>query len=168
MLDLETLGNRPGAIIASIGAVKFGGGIIHDQFYARIDVRSAERAGLCCDADTVLWWMGKDDAARQELRKGGRDIHDVLQELAEWAGVDAAVWGNSATFDNVLLADAYRVCGMEPFWHHSGDRCYRTIRNTIPGIAPLYPTFLTGETPHNALDDARAQARHLMEMLPNL
>jgi len=33
MLDIETLGTRPGSVITSIGAVKFGGGEITSDFY---------------------------------------------------------------------------------------------------------------------------------------
>ena len=33
MLDLETLGNKPGSVIVAIGAVKFGNDEILDRFY---------------------------------------------------------------------------------------------------------------------------------------
>jgi DNA polymerase III epsilon subunit-like protein len=35
MLDLETLGQKPGSVIVAIGVVKFGNGKIIDSFYGR-------------------------------------------------------------------------------------------------------------------------------------
>ena len=45
MLDLETLGNKPGSVIVAIGAVKFGGGEIIDSFYERVDAESCVNLG---------------------------------------------------------------------------------------------------------------------------
>ena len=49
MLDLETLGNKPGSVIASIGAVKFGDGKIIDKFYRTINMQSCVRIGIALD-----------------------------------------------------------------------------------------------------------------------
>lgn len=157
MLDLETLGVRPNAAVFAIGAVKFGGGCLGDEFYARIDVEDAVRAGLVMDVSTVRWWMRQGEEARGEL-ESGEPLCVVLVRFAEWLGTDARVWGNGANFDQVILREAYRaaeiVCPLDPFL----DRCYRTLKNLRRDVRK---PSLQG-TAHNALDDAKAQAVHAM------
>jgi len=161
MLDLETLGQKPGSVIVAIGAVQFGGGKITSEFYRRITATSAVRVGLRIDAETVLWWLKQSDAARAEITQPGEAIARVLMDFTTWLGAaEAEVWGNGAGFDNVLLAAAYDACGLKPPWNFWNDRCYRTMKNLR--LVDLPPQ--TG-TAHNALDDARYQAQHLMKIL---
>ena len=71
------------------------------------------------------------------------------------------VWGNGATFDNVILRRAFDDCAIEapwPFWH---DRDLRTILG-------LYPEAKAREfegVKHHALHDARHEARMLIDAL---
>jgi inhibitor of KinA sporulation pathway (predicted exonuclease) len=74
--------------------------------------------------------------------------------------VGALVWGNGADFDNPILAAAYRATGISQGWKPYNGRCYRTIKN----LAPQVRLVRTG-THHNALDDARAQAQHLLDIV---
>lgn len=172
MLDLETLGTAPGSAILAIGAVKFGGGQILADFYRRIDLKNCiASAGLTMDPSTVLWWLQQAEGPRLEIVKPGELLVDVLFGFSEWALTaqhpemegEPEVWGNGASFDNVLLSVAYERMLMRRPWKYSNDRCYRTVKNLYPEI----PLPRTG-THHNALDDARSQAMHLMAMLPNL
>lgn len=161
MLDLETLGQTPGSVIVAIGAVKFGGGEILGDFYLRVDAQSCVDAGLWLDVSTVLWWFKQGDAARLELTRPGTPLHSALERFTEWVGEgDAEVWGNGASFDNALLTAAYDAARMRRPWTNFNDRCYRTVKAMFPDI----PLARAG-THHNALDDARSQAVHLMELL---
>jgi exodeoxyribonuclease VIII len=161
MLDLETLGNKPGSVIVAIGAVKFGNGEILDSFYERVDAESCIAAGLKLDVSTVLWWLTQNEAARLEITKPGQLLTAVLIRFAAWVGdKDAEVWGNGAAFDNALLAAAYDATAMPRPWKFSNDRCYRTAKNLRLDV----PLARSG-THHNALDDAESQARHLMLIL---
>lgn len=165
MLDIETLGQRPGSIIVAIGAVKFDARNCIDQFYERIDPQSARSCGLTMDVPTVLWWMEQSDAARKELTAGGLPLDLVLGRFAHWIGEPAKVemWGNGSNFDNVLLRAAYEYLGKEAPWRWWNDRCYRTLKTMFREV----PYQATG-TKHNALDDARSQALHLMEILKRM
>lgn len=164
MLDLETLGNKPGAVIVAIGAVKFGGGEILDEFYRRIDPQSCVASGLAMDVSTVLWWLKQSDAARLEIVEPGELLGQALLDFRRWLDTqDAEIWGNGAAFDNVLLAAAYDAAGITVPWKFWNDRCYRTIKNLHHEV----PLPREG-THHHALDDARSQARHLMAILPTL
>jgi hypothetical protein len=161
MLDIETLGTRPGSVIVSIGAVKFGGGEILGEFYERIDMQSAMDIGLTVDASTIAWWLKQGDAARAELTKPAKPIFHALESFAVWVkDREAEVWGNGVGFDNVLLSTAYAHAQIPQPWVHWNDRCYRTMK----GLHPQIPMERTG-THHHALDDARAQAVHLMKIL---
>lgn len=161
MLDLETLGNKPGSVIVAIGAVKFSDGEITSSFYELVDPETCVSAGLRMDSATVMWWLKQADEARLEITKPGKDLREVLIAFASWIGSDdAEMWGNGAAFDNVLLAAAYDSTGMERPWKFWNDRCYRTLKSLRPDV----PMDRAG-THHNALDDAESQARHLMAIL---
>ena len=170
MLDLETLGTKPGSVILAIGATLFSveKGII-DSFYVRVDPKSCVSLGLKMDVDTVMWWLNQDDAARKEISKpGGDHIARALGKFSEWlrkhpeydpeSGLE--IWGNGASFDNVLLADAYDLAELIRPWKFWNDRCYRTVKAMRPDV----PMPRTG-THHNALDDAKSQALHLIQIL---
>jgi hypothetical protein len=171
MLDLETLGTAPGSAILAIGAVKFTAGQILSEFYRRVDLKSCILYDLNMDPETVLWWLQQPDQARLEITKEGKDLADVLHMFYEWVQVaqhsemtgDPEVWGNGAAFDNALLAEAYRRLGLRLPWKYSNDRCYRTVKNLYPDVQ-----MVRDGTHHNALDDARSQAMHLMAMIPSL
>ena len=165
MLDLETLGQSAGAVILSIGAVKFSGGVVSrvvsSEFYRRISPQSCVNVGLKIDPDTVMWWMKQGDAARSEIVKDGINVSLALMEFSKWVGdPDALVWGNGADFDNVLLASAYRAVNLPLPWKYYNNRCYRTIKSLNKDIK-----IERSGTHHNALDDARSQAFHLMRCL---
>lgn len=169
MVDLETLGNGPRAVILSVGAVFFGDGQLGEEFYTRVDPESCVRAGLVMDVDTVMWWMGQDSAARYALIGGDAPaLKDVLGDFAWFIGARGLggvaervrVWGNGAAFDNTILASAYRATRAPQPWKFWNDRCYRTVKELNRHL-PM--TKRTG-THHNALDDAKSQAGHLMEI----
>lgn len=166
MLDLETFGNGNDAAIVSIGAVKFDQKDILDEFHVGVDARSCQALGLKIDADTIMWWMHPDRAdARAALQALETvDLPSALAGFTDWAGNDvASIWGNGSTFDNVILRSAYRACGLEypvGFWQ---DQCYRTIKYRAPGIE-----IVREGTHHDALDDARCQAKHLQAIAEHL
>ncbi len=160
MLDLETLGSHPSAVIVAIGAAKFAGGVVLESFYRRIDPESCVEAGLTVDVSTIMWWLKQPDASRLEITQPSEPLKTVLEEFAQWIGPGAVVWGNGASFDPVVLTQTYRAAGVRVPWKYSNERCYRTVKSLFPHV----PMQRDG-THHNALDDAKAQALHLMEML---
>lgn len=163
MLDLETLGTQAGCIVATLGAVRFTGTEITDEIYLRLDIRAQQKAGLHLDADTVLWWLKREDAARAELTATPRMApREALSRLYEWMHREGKVdelWGNGADFDCGILAALYKHLGEDVPWRYHRHRCYRTMTSLRPEIQ----IERTGQH-HNALDDARDQARHLMRI----
>ena len=166
MVDVETLGTQPDAVILSIGAVAFDHNkIVNNHFYMDVDPNSCVEYGLTIDANTVKWWLGQSDEARKAITeaKNPETLYTVLLRLSDYmlefthSPKDVIVWGNGATFDNVILASAYSNVGLPKPWGYRGDRCYRTVKASFPDI----PFVRTG-CAHHALDDARSQAQHLM------
>lgn len=160
MIDLETMGTRPDAPIVSIGAVSFNSDGIVSEFYANVDLASSTNSGAVIDPNTVMWWMSQSDEARAALlvKEDEYSLVGALSALSNWFPDEVAgVWGNGASFDNVILSESYlraAVLRPWPFWK---DRCYRTVKNMYPDVP-----MTRGGTHHNALDDARTQAEHLI------
>lgn len=165
MLDLETMGTGPDAAIAAIGAVVFSADGLGDTFYAVPELASSVALGGQIDPDTVLWWLKQPDPARQALLTPTSSLLDALCRFAIWidpvGARDAIVWGNGADFDNVILASAYRNAHLPIPWRSYNNRCYRTLRAAFPDI----PRRKRTGTAHHALDDARTQALHAVEIL---
>ena len=171
MCDLETMGNRSNAAIIAIGAVKFDPvrKQITDRFYSRVDLQSCLDAGLTVDGSTIMWWLQQPEAARAEFKGKLPSLKLALDGFTAWMTRIPAdkghehVFGNGATFDNVILTNAYNALKMERPWSYKGDRCYRTIRSLYPDVP-----FKDFGTAHRADHDAEAQALHLMEIWPKL
>jgi hypothetical protein len=108
------------------------------------------------------WALCSD--AREEITKSGIHIGVALTLFSHWVDSPVAeIWGNGASFDNAILAEAYDCARIDRPWKYWNDRCYRTMKNQFP----LVP-FRRSGTHHNALDDARSQAEHLMEIFEDL
>ena len=170
MLDLETMGTGPNAAIVAIGAVEFEltktGGQLGDSFYQCISLESAMATGGQVDASTVLWWLKQSDAARAMFTQPTADHNWALGHFSAWMAQrgetkNLRVWGNGASFDNVILASAYRRAGVPLPWNGFNDRCYRTVKSMHPAAPALQRTG----THHNAMGDAISQANHLIAML---
>lgn len=170
MLDLETMGNGSKAAIIAIGAVKFNTGNrqIFDRFYSRVDLQSCMDAGLEISASTVMWWLQQSEAARSEFKGTLPSLHTALVGFTAWMKKEptgSRVWGNGATFDNVILTNAYTALKMERPWSYKDDRCYRTIKALNPQVPLPQNLNLTG---HRADHDAEFQAIHLMDIWPHM
>lgn len=170
-IDLETLGTAPGSVILSLGAVAFDpatGVLDPNEFYAVINLEDSLEEGFKIDGRTLAWWLKQEGAAREVLSAAAdpersKSVSSILAKFFSWVyersnGVDKGeirIWGNGAAFDNVLLGDYYRA---EPFlqrpWTYKGDMCLRTLRALRPDVKVEFEG-----TTHNALDDARHQAK---------
>jgi hypothetical protein len=159
MVDLETMGDGANAAIVSIGAVRFNEEGITDKYYQIVDLQSCIDSGLVVTGSTIQWWLKQSDQAREEIAQRGIHLAAALQDFTTWLGDDVILWGNGASFDNVILASAYRAVSHRLPWKFWNDRCYRTVKNQFPEIK----LDRTG-THHNAVDDAYSQAWHLIEM----
>lgn len=162
MLDIETLGTRPGDVILSIGAVWFSvEDGIKSSVHISIDAESSKAAGLRAQKSTLEWWSKQSDEARAAAFSGELSLESALKQFTMWLpkGDNVVVWGNGANFDNALMAAAYRAIKLPTPWPYWNDRCYRTISAMF-----MKTKIERVGTGHNALDDATTQALRLIQM----
>lgn len=168
MVDLETLGTRPGCIVMSIGAVEFDETGTGREFYVEISQDSSRLFGLHADPGTQSWWRKQSDEAKEVIwrtQDGGKKLPAALEQFSLWARDIAGmnnlfVYGDGALFDNLIMVECYRVCGIFPPWRFWNDRCYRTLKAIGQHIAVERSGLY-----HHALDDARVQAVHAAKIL---
>lgn len=166
MVDLETVGVRPTSGILSIGIVPFDHtGISDDIFYKRIEVHDSTVLGFTTDESTMKWWNQQNPAVREEAFSGLLGVREVFDDLVIYIKgfKNPTVWGNGATFDNVLLTNHFDVLRIEKPYSYTADRCFRTLKDLYPMIAYEKPVIA-----HNALNDAMAQARHASKILARI
>jgi hypothetical protein len=157
MLDLETLGKRPGSVIRSVGAIAFDpvAGTLGETFYANVDQTSCEAIGLVTDPDTIAFWAKQSAEAQGALTVNPAPVRDVLRAFADyWKAVGGRrLWAHGATFDPPLLEAAYKAADLEAPWHYADPRDTRTIYE----LASVQPDRAAG-VHHDAAWDARNQA----------
>lgn len=164
MLDLETMGTSSNAAIISIGACKFDQWGVADKFQVFIDLDSAVLKGGKVDQETVNWWAKQSEEARLSIDNAEKvEIEEALFQFTQFCGekYTGKVWGNGADFDNVILASAYRNCGLSLPWRAFNNRCLRTVRALFPSV----PKLKFDGIEHDALADAVNQAEHLITIL---
>lgn len=166
MVDLETLGTVPGCAILSIGAVFFDvESGLGAQFYTPVHRESCKKLKLWEDPDTIAWWERQNHKAKRLLKEVEKDttphLKDALKRLDEFIKQETSVkvWGNGADFDNPILAVAHHKAKLKQCWGAWNGRCYRTLKNIAPG-----PKLERVGTYHHALDDAKSQALHAIEL----
>lgn len=170
MCDLETLGTVSGCSILSIGAVFFDPAEgLGSEFYQVISRADCLKNGLVEDPNTIKWWMKQSEQARSVMTEAEEETAmPLLESLGLFNAfirqhTSVKLYGNGADFDNAILIKAYQAVGLGQGWGLYSGRCYRTIKNLFP------ETKSTGRqgTYHNALDDAKTQALHLIDIANN-
>ena len=166
MIDLETMGKNPDAPIISIGAIFFDPqtGDMGPEFIKTIDL---ETAGGVIDRDTIKWWFKQSREAQSAIMTDEIPLDDALLQLREFIDENSGeffvqVWGNGANFDNTILRRSYERQGIPCPWRYYNDRDVRTIVELGKAIDFDARTAIQFEGErHNALDDARYQAKYV-------
>jgi hypothetical protein len=162
MIDIETLGIRPGSIITEIAAAAFtiDGDIIEEIDY-RIDILDSLELGLVSDADTIRWHRSRGTAVRGGPNTGTvsnwtaysclRMFLDAHRPTTVWA------WGMDFERAHLEALGEHLIQGLP--WAYQKSRDARTAWNLVfPGMRPTHK-------PHTALEDVRIQVRDLCKAL---
>lgn len=174
MVDLETVGQRAGCGVLSIGAVAFDHTTnqLGEEFYVVVRLTSCEAFGLHSNADTLTWWERQSPEAQRVLKqarstRGNKTLDKALVlfnlYLSQFGSKTVKVWGNGADFDNAILTNCYAAAGVAAGWDYWNNRCFRTLKSLTKDLK----VERTGVY-HNALDDAKTQALHAMKVLQRL
>lgn len=164
MLDLETLGKKPGCVVLSIGAVLFDPyeGVLmpNGHFYTSINSRYAQNIGLQIEADTLLWWLRQDEHVRAAAFSGELTCHEAVSSFAAYIEHVDFVWSHGAAFDIPILDAVFDRCGIKTPWDHRGVQDTRTLFRPLSIDYNDYygPT----DKKHHPVNDARACARAVM------
>lgn len=165
MLDLETFGTKPGSVLRSIGAVVFGlRSGLGDEFYRNIEKQSQLDAGLTVDPATERWWSQQSAEVQQHLLDNPAPLATVAVLFHAWFARTGAefVWSQGANFDVVLWEAACARIGVAVPWRYFNARDTRTVYDICGFDARALPRHGTF---HNALDDAKHQARCIQAAL---
>ncbi|HHP7642353.1 TPA: 3'-5' exoribonuclease domain-containing protein [Escherichia coli] len=175
-VDLETMGTNPDAPINSIGGKFFDPetGEMGPEFSKTID---AKTGGGTVDISSIEWWLVQSSEARSAILVNQIPLDDALLQFREFISEHSdekfvQVWGNGATFDNAILRRSYERQGIPCPWRYHNDRDVRTIVELGKTIGFDARTTIPFEgVPHNALDDARHQAKYVsaiwQKLIPN-
>ena len=176
MIDLETMGKNPDAPLISIGAIFFDPqtGDMGPEFSKTIDM---DTAGGVIDRGTIKWWLKQSREAQSAILTDEIPLDDALLQLREFIDENSGeffvqVWGNGANFDNTILRRSYERQGITCPWRYYNDRDVRTIVELGKAIDFDARTAIPFEGErHNALDDARYQAKYVsviwQKLIPN-
>ncbi|EGO6807012.1 3'-5' exoribonuclease [Escherichia coli] len=165
-VDLETMGTNPNAPINSIGGTFFdpATGEMGPEFSKAIDL---ETSGGIIDRKTIKWWAKRSREAQSAIFTDEISLDVALRLFIEFieknsGGCFVQVWGNGANFDNVILRRSYERQGIPCPWLYYNDRDVRTIVELGNAIGFDVRMAIPFEgVPHNALDDARHQAKQV-------
>lgn len=155
MLDIETLGTRPGAVVMSAALVRFA-----DEAHceAVLSIPEQQTLGLEIDPATHEWWGRQPPEAWARTTQNPVPLVAGLQYLATWitwAGPDPLIWCHGATFDAPLLGEVYRRAGLACPWPYWSVRDTRTLYDLAGVDVKAYAV----PPPHIALNDAIGQVR---------
>ncbi|PBR39956.1 exodeoxyribonuclease VIII [Escherichia coli] len=179
MIDIETMGTNTNAPIVVIGAVFFDPqtGEIGPVFYIVISLTDAMNTGAVPDGGTIEWWLKQSSEARAAILTDQVKLKDALSRFREFINEYSdekfvQVWGNGATFDNAILRTSYERLDIPCPWRYYNDRDVRTIVELGKTIDFDARTVIPFEgVRHNALDDARHQAKYvtatIQKLIPN-
>jgi hypothetical protein len=164
MIDIETLGTKPGSVILSIAAVAFDikTGDIGSIFHQNIDIDTCIESGLKMEKSTIIWWLNQTKEAQHQITQHtGNPLKNVLRRFGMWISdytpKDVEVWGNSARFDLGILEAAYTSCKMRLPWEHFNERDVRTLVMFAPEIKEQ---LQFEGVKHYPIDDCKHQIKY--------
>ncbi len=163
MLDLETLGTKPGCVILSIGACVFYPTTGPDEektFYAVLDRDDQKEAGHKEDPKTLSWWTKQNAKAwKQATDRSEPAKQELLRFLKWWHSYRGKfLWSQGSNFDGPLLEALFASFGLKEPWRFHETRDTRTIYQMCHVKSD---SVKRSGTYHNALDDAMHQARKI-------
>lgn len=166
MIDIETLGTRPDAMIIQIGAVYFDRetGETGPGFSANIDSSSfADK--FSADYATVKWWFEQEEKARSLVMEHPTDLMEAISSLYDFLNKpDVCLWSH-ATFDIPILMHAFDVAHIKFPVHYRKMRDIRTLMDlSLPGKSKVERFGVH----HNALDDCKYQVAYCVEAMQQI
>ena len=168
VIDLETLDKNQSAFILSIGAttVDINTGKEIRFFHEKISIMK-DQPKRRIDGGTIAWWMSQTPEAIERVfcHRSDLSLKDALVKLRNWYHPDSKPWGNGASFDISILEHAYHQYRIPVPWKFWNIRDLRTLVDVGQRYAEFDKLdFPFRGTKHDALDDARHEAKYVIEI----
>lgn len=165
MLDLETLGQGPYAVILSCGVVAFSKQEIMSSKEWFLNVEQQTQQGRKIDWSTLQWWGKQSEDARQIFQNSSQtNLIYFCNELFQFFNMyckAGKVWGNGASFDIPILETLIKKnMNVDPPWKFWDHRCYRTVK----ALFSIEKDVAFEGVRHGALPDALHQAKCLQKL----
>lgn len=166
MLDIETYGTSSNAVVVSISAVIFDmkTGEIGEEFEIGLDINEQVIKGGIIDQETIDWWDKQSGEAKSELNRLLKEpVYDALTSFNNFisrnftAPSKIKLWGNGATFDNVIVRNLYERQGIVFKIPYYADMDVRTLvyLNKINTRG-----FTFDGIKHRGIDDCKHQIKY--------
>lgn len=161
MIDIETLGTDPDAVVLTIGGVKFDpfneSRGTWDPFYYTLEIEEQETNGrTICDNTINNFWMKPENVEEFEKAispEGRTPVDDVLEELRKWQLHCDGLWAWGNDFDFKILDHLYKNYDRNIPWPFYRKEDARSVCNFMPKD----PRRDYGRTTHNAMEDCIKQ-----------
>ena len=137
MIDIETMGNKPGCAVVSIGALEFypEAGVIGETFHFSVNLTDALLHGLTIDQGTVKWWGNQSPEAKRAITDNPTTLKSALHLLTQFLHCpethvipkNMPIWCRGTSFDPVMLDAAFAAAGMTAPWQYWQWRDMRTL-----------------------------------------
>ena len=175
VVDIETLGTRPGDSIVQIAVVGFDRNApsFLGQLIISVSVPLAKSENVALPPRLT---GGSTNAAQAVLLLGNSDFNEVstsessmlfefMLQVESTKIQKCCWWGNSHSFDLVLIEAALKkLCYADKPWDFRNERCFRTLKSEMPFVS--LPENTT--TKHIAVNDAMYEAECLFLLLKAL
>ena len=172
MVDIETLGMKPGDSIISIGASVFNAsndlkiiGNVDSHFYRVLSLFDLNNHGFQSDDVTLKWW--KEKAIWKSLLAQTRDSNvgarKACEDFGHYITKEAKpdkIWANSPSFDLEMLRYMFRKM-LVPFpIHYKEEMDFRTLMELTYPVRESRPAriFSGFNVEHHALGDSIEQS----------
>jgi DNA polymerase III epsilon subunit-like protein len=154
MVDIETLDVTPSAVILSIGAVTMPqDGAEQENYYVECN---EDQPGRTVSQDTIDWWKKQSS---EIYPKGTVYLRHCLLNFRNFIFAqrsDPVIWCKGTDFDVAILSHAFKQYDIPIPWKYNAIRDMRTLKKVS-----VYGFLGQNPVAHNALEDARHQAKEL-------
>lgn len=157
MLDIEALGNKPGAALTELAAQYFNPytGTVGPAIHLLIKVQSP----FVIDPETLAWHEDKGTYPRDEKQEAFslRPATAVFtfDQFLKQHGKPDVFWSWGSTYDFPLLEALYQATLQPAPWSYWQAQCARTAFKTLLPLTPPTPKI------HNAAADVTIQIKDL-------
>jgi len=173
MIDIETLGTRPDAVVLSVGAVAFrpfataGEFVLVEkaEFHRFLDIDEQVRDGRTIDVDTIKFWLHNKGTLVSILLEEKSSQFDMLSGLRQFLEVykPKRLWARGPQFDQVILENMISANNLPPLWEYWRWMDMRTLVRISDAViceddASAIRQMTGPRVKHDALDDAKNQA----------